>query len=376
MLRLSFLLLLLSGATAAQSPTRIIVLSNERVPIDTSGAPLFTGETSVLRHGSFFYVYVNDWGGCASVDCCASSGGCASCCYVPATRAFPDACVFTANHSVVLYRTTDFATFDALGVVLAPRDRDPPPHFHAGIEFRPHVVFNAVSQQFVMWFEDRPTPINSTGYSVAVAAKAQGPFKVVARDVFVAATPGDFDLLVDDDGEAYFVQTTTNDPSAANGFAVTRLDPTTFTSPSRRHNDSTRFVAPRPAEGPSFFKRNGVYYILAGTTCCACRGGSSIYVFTAPAPLGPWKFTEDVGSVQASSSKPFDPHSPNSYVTRAQASDVFNVGDDQWVWLGNQWVSGEGRRRNSDLLYWSLLDFNARGEIAQFTWRDHTSIHI
>jgi hypothetical protein len=42
--------------------------------------------------------------------------------------------------------------------------------------------------------------------------------------VAVADVPGDFDLLVDDDGDCYHVQTTTNDPAALNGFVVTKLN--------------------------------------------------------------------------------------------------------------------------------------------------------
>ena len=38
-------------------------------------------------------------------------------------------------------------------------------------------------------------------------------------------------------------------------------------------------------EGPIFFKHGDNYYITQGSGCCACKGGSSIYVFTATAPL-------------------------------------------------------------------------------------------
>ena len=44
------------------------------------------------------------------------------------------------------------------------------------------------------------------------------------------------------------------------------------------------------------------------------------------------------------------------------------VGSGQMVWLGNQWASGGGAVRNSDLLYWSLLRFDAAGDVLQFTW--------
>ena len=57
-------------------------------------------------------------------------------------------------------------------------------------------------------------------------------------------------------------------------------------------------------------------------------------------------------------------------VLGGQASAVFEhpVGSGQMVWLGNQWASGGGAVRNSDLLYWSLLRFDAAGDVLQFTW--------
>ena len=99
--------------------------------------------------------------------------------------------------------------------------------------------------------------------------------------------------MVDDDGTAYHVQTTTNDPNATRGFTLTALD-ASFTAPASPRRSAT-FVAPKPAEGPVLFRRGaGEYYLLGGTTCCACKGGSSIYVFRAPAPLGPWRFVHTI----------------------------------------------------------------------------------
>ena len=72
------------------------------------------GETSVLKVNGTYFFYVNNWGGCPSVDCTPSEG-CASCCYVPPTEKYPDACVFTQNHSVYVYSTTDFRSFRQLG---------------------------------------------------------------------------------------------------------------------------------------------------------------------------------------------------------------------------------------------------------------------
>ena len=334
-------------------------LSNVEIPRDTSGRPIVTGETSILRVNDTFYYYVNDWGECAPVDCCPSPGGCASCCYVPPTAQYPDECIFTTNHTVLVYATKDFQSWQLLGPALVQSARP------RGIEFRPHVVYNARTKQFVMWFEDRPDAITSSGYFVATSTQPNGPFVTVASRVAVADVPGDFDLLVDDDGTCYHVQTTTNDPKAANGFAITVLNEY-YNAPAAPHR-STTFVAPLPAEGPVFFKRDGSYYILGGTTCCACRGGSSIYVFRAPAPLGPWRFVGDVGSNTGS----IDPHSPNNFVTRAQASTVVEVGN-QLLWLGNQWATS--RTVNSGLLYWSVLSFDHQGDVEQFVWRPNATI--
>ena len=231
-----------------------------------------------------------------------------------------------------------------------------------------------------MWFEDRPSAIQSAGYAVATSDAPEGPFVTRHYPVAVADVPGDFSILVDDDGSAYHVQTTTNDPKATKGFAVTRLNDA-YTGPT---NMSAAFEAPLPAEGPVFFKRGGTYYVLGGTTCCACRGGASIYVFTSPHPLGPWRYRGDVDSVKPGT--PPDPHSPHNYVTRAQGSAVFTVGgggngggssadaQQTFVWLGNQWVTGG--RRNADLLYWSALSFADDGMVAQVHWQDTVTVDV
>ena len=268
---------------------------------------------------------------------------------------------------MVVYKTQDFSRWEYLGVVMTIASRP------AGIEFRPHVVHNANTGKFVMWFEDRPSAIVSSGYSVATAVSPAGPFATVATKVAMADVPGDFDLLVDDDGACYHVQTTTNDPNATKGFVVTLLD-SSYTQ-AAFPKKAAPFEAPMPAEGPVFFKREGLYYILGGTTCCACRGGSSIYVFVAPSPLGPWRFVSDIGSTPHHQ---YDPSSRSNYVTGAQASDVVQIGGGQFLWLGNQWYTGA--TVNSNLMYWTVLDFRGdspgakKGAIAQVVYSNATTI--
>ena len=68
------------------------------------------------------------------------------------------------------------------------------------------------------------------------------------------------------------------------------------------------FDTPTASEGPVVFKRDGKYYVLAGSGCCACIGGATIYVMVADTMAGPWTYLGDVGSNPTK----FDKHSPNN----------------------------------------------------------------
>ena len=372
--------------------SRLVHLSNVALPTDQFGRPLITGEASILRHDDAWYVYFNNYGGCAGVDCCNTTGGCSSCCM----QQQGDTCVYTSNHSVVVYRTTDLISWQYLGVALSLD------HRATGVEFRPHVVYNAHENRFVMWYEDRHP--GQKGYAVAVSAHAAGPFFTITNSTAMAGPgrsdgSGDFTLLVDDDGAAYHIR---------DGFVIERLSDDYL----RGTGVYGHFTPPRPSEGPVAFKRHGRYanafdllhmcglctcpwthardrmptgvcqcaryYILTGSACCACRGGSSIDVFIAPSALGPYTYTRHCpcpahapllapavaqpvhvqsasmmpcrpthahlsipihlcpsthppsppctryyGDVGSDPARPYSPHSPLNFVTRAQGSAIF-----------------------------------------------------
>jgi hypothetical protein len=48
------------------------------------------------------------------------------------------------------------------------------------------------------------------------------------------------------------------------------------------------------------------------------------------------------------------------------------------MWLGNQWVTagGPGQPRDHDLLYWSVLRFDDRGQIQQLVHQDTVSLSL
>ena len=59
---------------------------------------------------------------------------------------------------LLVYATEDLQSWRLAGRALVAAGRP------AGIEFRPHVVYNARTAQYVMWFEDRPDAITSSVY--------------------------------------------------------------------------------------------------------------------------------------------------------------------------------------------------------------------
>ena len=154
---------LLVCCLAAASRARAAVLDNTKLPLDQFGNKLITGEAGVLHHNGTFYYYFNDWNvgnTCPGVDCCASTSGCGGCCFnkpsKPPHPMRPD-CADPTNgsnpyglyHQFVTYSTRDFATWTYLGVAMPLAARKP------GEMMRPHVLWNAKTQLFVLWYEDR-----------------------------------------------------------------------------------------------------------------------------------------------------------------------------------------------------------------------------
>ena len=100
------------------------------------GEKLITGEADVLKHGDTYFLYFNNWGPCPGVDCCNSTAGCASCCFVNPPTPYVKGCgngpgakgdmstlrnssnPYGLYHTVQVYSTKDFTAFQNLGVAL------------------------------------------------------------------------------------------------------------------------------------------------------------------------------------------------------------------------------------------------------------------
>ena len=151
-------------------------------------------------------------------------------------------CVESTNHSVVVYRTADLVRWEFPGEALPASARP-----DKAIEYRPHVVVNAKTQLFVMWYNIyAPDDEVRFRYAVAVSQTAQGPYRVTSINVAMRARGvkvGDFDILVDG-SRAILVH-------GDGHMAVEELDPT-FTRASGRvaYFDTPADKWNRGAEGP------------------------------------------------------------------------------------------------------------------------------
>jgi len=315
------------------SNARLVTISNVHNLVDDTGKTVITGELDVLTVADTSYFYFDNWGCCLDNNCTSP-------------------CVYADNHTVLVYKTSDFKTWTYGGVALPVAARQP------GILFRPHVDYNPQSKQYIMWYEDRPNT-SVRNYAVASSATPLGPFTtIVEKASFKCGNGGDFDIFVDSDGVAYLIVT------HYTSFCIEKLDET-FTSGTGQMGT---IKSPSAAEAPVMFKRNDLYYVLFGTSCCACKEGSNVWVYTASSPLGPYTLLGDIGTQDG------------KYVTRAQQSTILQVpsedGTMQYIWLGNQWGTAPDGCYNHDLISWFPLQFQQNNSIAQLTWQNQVTFTI
>jgi len=188
----------------------------------------------------------------------------------------------TTNH-FHCYKSTDLSAWTACDDIL----NSPP----AGVYYRPHVIYNAATKKYVLWYNWYQT-LWSGQYGVAVSDTPTGPFTIVNENVnmkFIAKGLGDLSLFVDDDAQAYVVFTTIAD----HVITVEKLAPDYLSSTLT--NSGT--ILPS-AEACSMFKRNGIYYVLSDKMCQFCPEGSGAQVFMATNPLGPYSYSNNINNLE------------------------------------------------------------------------------
>jgi hypothetical protein len=239
----------------------------------------------------------------------------------------------------------------------------------SGIYFRPHIIFNAATDKYVLWVRW----LNVTGpslsddatlYLTAVADQLAGPWTVVNTVVPMFYTnSADDNLFVDDDGTAYIAHTCRN---CSTHIVVERLTPDyTACEGATDPNARSALVGPGGTEAPSLFLINGTYYLSFAPLCCYCTQGSPTMVYTASSPLGPYTLLSELGNAPG-----------------AQQNFVFAHPDlSAPLWAGNRWGSDPSPPNgvpqfDRSLQYWYPLSFAPNGTILPIAWLDNFTLGV
>eukprot|EP00756_Hemistasia_phaeocysticola_P055694 Hpha_TRINITY_DN31661_c0_g1::TRINITY_DN31661_c0_g1_i1::g.29203::m.29203 len=257
------------------------------------------------------------------------------------------------NNDFAMYASTDLSTWSLLNPSVIPDSERP-----NGIYFRPKVVFNRATAKFVLWFNyvteglpdaDCPAswgPLGAKGcktvYGTAVADTPEGPYEVVQLPVMMGAKDayqhGDFALFVDDDDKAYIMY---NSYDKLFGMSVDLLtdDYTTST-----RNNSGFFCS--MSEAPVMIKTGPELYLgIAGPLCCFCEAGSTLPLYAAKSPLGPWRHTG------------LDLNPGKRLAT--QQSFALKLNESTYLWGGDRWQTSPYKAH--DMYVWLPLAINASG---------------
>lgn len=297
-----------------------------------------------------------------------------------------EGCGFRNDHILHVYSSLDLVTWryeaDAF-----PKSRRP-----RGIYFRPKVVFDARTSEYVLWInflrqEGTVWPLNTplTSYAhnisavVAKSASPIGPFQIVNPWVRLqVAHVGDFALLVDP-----------KEPSAAyiaydawdNGHRV-RIeklnDEWTESAALANPSLSTGDISEADVEAPVLFERSGFYYLMYGSTCCFCAEGGGALVQVARHPLGPWNKTgKDLNGwnegLPLGCGRPVP--AQNNFVAQVATAS----GGRTYLYMGDMWTSAPDGLKSHDLQYWAPLHFDDMADppaMEPFQWMDDFELDV
>lgn len=219
---------------------------------------------------------------------------------------------FTPANDYVCYSSPDMKTWKKEGPLLADRPE--------GVYYRPHVIYNARTKKYVLWFNWYPK-LWEGQFGVAVSKNPEGPFKIVNDHVKMARSEaglGDFGLFVDDDAKAYISYNTIENHQVS----IEKLNDD-YTGSTMDNGG----VIAQHMEAGSQFKRDGKYYLLTDYTCCFCNYGSGARVYVSNEPMKGYRLTGNINRYPGRPSYVLGDNTVTGtrYETLAKTDSVFNA---------------------------------------------------
>lgn len=280
---------------------------------------------------------------------------------------------------VSCYSSTNLYDWKNEGIVLpaVPDDLQSDLHPSKAME-RPKVIYNRLTEQFVMWLHIDSASYGAARSGVAVSDKPNGPFKylgsfrpnagvwpeniteadkqpsptnVLVRDFADGQMARDMTVFADDDGRAYLFYSSEENPT----MHVSLLTDD-YLRPAGKYS---RIFVGRSMEAPTVFKHAGKYYVIASG--CSAWAPNAARSAVADNIFGPWT---ELGNpfVGADSDTSF--HSQSTFVLPVQGREgSFIFMADRW----KQWDLPDSR------YVWLPLEFAADRKPV-LHWHDHWSL--
>jgi len=318
-----------SGAAAdrSRSEAEIVNLSTWN---DTAGKPILAHDGGVSRFGDTFYWYGTSYEG-------------------NPTGQYGMARPRLWN-GVLVYSSPNLVDWKAEGVALPRPEKG---WGNLGTSGRPHVIYNATTKQYVMWYWFHPRD-PAVFPMVAVADSPTGPFRPLGpREAGTwSGYASDLNVFQDDDGKAYLVYTDhTTDEGRTGGYAI-RID--SLTDDYLSTNKEGALAIAGGCEAPAMIKHQGVYLVAASGV--DGWGGSDTRSVMADSPLGPY------GEVKLMSEQ---------RTWGSQITSLFVVRESgTLVAMCDQWFTPDRGDLNASRYLWLPVEVDPAARTARMVFRE------
>lgn len=252
--------------------------------------------------------------------------------------------------SIPVYRSTDLRTWEFRNSALS---RTSAPELQNAGVWRPRVVYNARTRQYVLFVrkENYPSPMTENKVAIATSPTVDGDYTYRGSIRPMGYRSFDLSVFRDTDGQAYLMSTTNDQKD----LTIFRLTPDYLSIAARV---TTLHNVRREAQ--SIFKRNGVYFLVtSGTT--GWNPNQQKYA-TATSMAGPWSEMANLGDSTAYNSQV-------THILPVQGSRTTS-----YLYLGDRWAQPRGGKHNDSTYVWLPLRFPSNTSLTM-AWHPKVTIN-